>query len=43
VKALIVSVKFPTDEITGITNIVGSVNDPNLDYYVLEVASVGLK
>jgi hypothetical protein len=41
VEAPVVSVKFPTDNITGIIDIVGSVNDPNLSYYVLEVAPVG--
>jgi RHS repeat-associated protein len=41
VEAPIVSVNFPTDNITGITDIIGSINDPNLDYYVLEVAPVG--
>jgi large repetitive protein len=41
VEAPIVSVQFPTDNITGIIDIVGSINDPNLDYYVLEVALVG--
>jgi YD repeat-containing protein len=41
VEAPIVSVNFPTTNITGITDIVGSINDPNLDYYVLEVAPLG--
>jgi RHS repeat-associated protein len=41
VEAPIVSVNFPTTNITGITDIIGSINDSNLDYYVLEVAPVG--
>jgi Putative Ig domain len=41
VEAPIVSVNFPTTNITGIIDIVGSINDPNLSYYVLEVAPVG--
>jgi YD repeat-containing protein len=40
VEAPIVSVTIPPD-ITGITDIIGSINDPNLDYYVLEVAPAG--
>jgi RHS repeat-associated protein len=42
VEAPVVNVTFPTDNITGIINIVGSVTDTNLDYYVLEVALAGI-
>jgi RHS repeat-associated protein len=41
VEAPVVSVQFPTDNITEIIDIIGSINDPNLDYYVLEVAPAG--
>jgi RHS repeat-associated protein len=41
VEAPVINVSFPTGNITNIINITGSVNDPSLDYYVLEVATVG--
>jgi RHS repeat-associated protein len=37
IEAPVVNLTFPTN-ITGITNIVGSITDTNLSYYVLEVA-----
>jgi RHS repeat-associated protein len=41
VEAPIVNVSFPTENVTNIINITGSINDSNLSYYVLEVAVVG--
>jgi Putative Ig domain len=43
VEAPIVDVSFPTENVTNIINITGSINDTNLSYYVLEVAVVGSK
>jgi hypothetical protein len=40
-EAPVVNVTFPSTNITGIIDIVGSVTDTNLDYYVLEVALAG--
>jgi RHS repeat-associated protein len=40
-EAPVVNVTFPSTNITGLTDIIGSVTDTNLDYYVLEVALAG--
>jgi RHS repeat-associated protein len=40
-EAPVVNVTFPSTNIIGLTDIIGSVTDTNLDYYVLEVALAG--